>query len=236
MNHASIPYLEILSFSWLLSAPSRCTLIVTNEGARLCHVSSTQLLVPPANIYRQAVWILSCNWDALGAKWGSDGWDGGRGRGVVMVMRWLPRKYRKETICDSKALQQRNNKKVGGGNIRDRGEAPEFCARSCYHYCDGWGLTLNNKSCRNGTVSRLGTETLSKEKYGGENPISASLAQFLWKKGASRCFQQEDWPFTEEQHDHRGGKALCQQRFSSYSPELLRYPHCQRERGYYQAC
>lgn len=122
------------------------------------------------------------------------------------------------------------------GTSETGGEAPEFWARSCYHYCDGWGLTLNNKSCRNGTVSRLGTETLSKEKYGGENPISASLAQFLWKKGASRCFQQEDWPFTEEQHDHRGGKALCQQRFSSYSPELLRYPHCQRERGYYQAC
>lgn len=121
MNHASIPYLEILSFSWLLSAPSRCTLIVTNEGARLRHVSSTQLLVPPANIYRQAVWILSCNWDALGAKWGSDSWDGGRGRGVVMVMRWLPRKYRKETICGSKALQQRNNKEVGGWEHQRQG-------------------------------------------------------------------------------------------------------------------
>lgn len=72
-------------------------------------------------------------------------------------------------------------KKIGSqvGNIRGKARPQRFeLGANCYHRCDGWGLALNNKRCRNGIASRLGNETLSNEKYREENPITDFSAAF----------------------------------------------------------
>lgn len=60
----------------------------------------------------------------------------------------------------------------------------------CYHCCDRWGLTLNNKRCRNGMASQLGNETFINKKCRGKNSDDSVISsEFLCEKAASRCVQ-----------------------------------------------